>query len=98
MALEAVGDVALGVDQQVARQADNTLIRAATGRFGQLGDGGIRDVNADDGKIAVFKLPDVRAATTTDSQGSVFVRIRTNAFQEHIRFFVWISEQFILLR
>ena len=97
MALEAVGDVALGVHQEIARQTDNPFIRATTGRRRQLGEGGIRDIDADDGIITVFKLPNVRATPATDSQGSIFVRIRTDAFKEHSRF-VLISVQFVLLR
>jgi hypothetical protein len=97
MALEAVRDVAFGVHQKIAWQADNPLIRAATGRGRQLWGGSIRDVDADNGKITAFKLPNVRATPATDSMGSVFVRVRTNAFKKHNRF-VLISEQFILLR
>jgi len=85
MALEAVGDVPFGVYQKIARQTDNPFIRAATGRSRQLGGGGIRDVDADHRKIAVFKLPNVRATPATDSVGSVFVRVRADAFKEHIR-------------
>ena len=97
MALEAVRNVPLGVHQEIARQTDNPFIRPTAGRWRQFGNGSIRDVNADDGKITVFKLPDVRAAPAADSQRSVFVRVRTDAFKEHNRF-VLISEQFILLR
>ena len=85
MVLEAVGNVALGSHQKTAWQADNPFIRATTGGRRQLGDGCIRDVNADDRKIAVFKLPDVRATPAADSVGAIFVRIRTDAFQKHIR-------------
>jgi hypothetical protein len=88
MALEAVWNVPLGVHQKIAWQTDDSLIRAASGRWRQFGDGDIRDVNADDGKITIFELPNVRAAPAADSQGSIFVRIRTDAFQKHIRIVV----------
>ena len=83
MALEAVGDVALGVHQKIAWQTDNAFIRPATGRWRQFGGGCIRDINADHGKIPVFKLPNVWAAPAADSVGSIFVRVRTDALCEH---------------
>ena len=86
MALEAVGNIAFGVHQKIAWQTDNPFIRATTGRWRQLGGSGLRDINADHSKIAVFELPDVRATPATDSVGSVFMRVRTDAFKEHIRF------------
>jgi len=91
MALEAVGNVALGVHQEIAWQTDNPFIRATTGRSRQLGSGGIRDVDADHGKIAIFKLPNVWATPAADSVGSIFMRVRTDAFKKHNRF-VLISE------
>jgi hypothetical protein len=88
MALEAVWDVALGVHQEIAWQTDNPFIRPTTGRWRQLGGGSIRDVDADHGKITIFKLPNVRATPAADSVCSVCVRVRTDAFQKHTRFVV----------
>src|SRR6267142_6274325 len=59
--LEAVGNVTLGIYQQIAWQPDNPFIRPTTGRWRQFERGGIGDVNADDSKITVIKLPNVRA-------------------------------------
>lgn len=80
--LEAVGNVALGVDQQIARQTDNPLIRPATGRGRQFWAGRIRDVDADDGEIAVIKLPDVRATLAGGGLGSVLVGVGAEALDE----------------
>ena len=82
MALEAVGNAALGVDQQIARQTDNAFIRSTTGRGWQFLDGSIGNVNADDGEISVVEFPNVRATPATDSLGAVLVRVRADAFDE----------------
>ena len=82
MALEAVGNVAFGVHEQVARQTDDPFIRSTTGRGRQFGDGSIRDVDADDGEIAVVEFPNVRATPAADSLGSILVRVRADALDE----------------
>lgn len=82
MALEAVGDVALGVHQQIAWQTDDSFIRAAAGGWWQFGGGSIRDVNSDDGKVAVVEFPDVRATATTDGLCFIIMRVGTDAFDE----------------
>ena len=78
--LEAVGDVALGVDQQIARQADNSFVRTTAGGWRQLGDGGIGDVNTDDGEVATFNFPNVGTATAGGGFCSIGVRVRADAF------------------
>jgi hypothetical protein len=83
MVLEAIRNVALGIHQQIARQTDNPLIRPATGRGRQFVGGGISDVNADHGEIAVVELPDVRATLAGGGLRSVFVRVGANAFFKH---------------
>ena len=82
MALEAVGNVALGVHQKIAWQTDNPFIRATTGRWRQFGDSSIRYINADDGEIAIVELPNIRATLATDAFSSIGVRIGTDAFDE----------------
>jgi hypothetical protein len=47
-----------------------------------LANGGIRDVDADDGKITVFEFPDVGTTPAGGGLGSVGVRVRTDAFDE----------------
>ena len=84
--LEGVGDVAFGVYQQVARQPDDSFIRAATRRGRQLGDGGSRDVDANHGEVAIFKFPNVRAAIAGGRFRTTGVRIRAKSVEEHIRF------------
>ncbi len=78
--LEAVGDVALGVHQQIARQADNALIGTTAGGWRQLGDSGIGDVNADDGEVAAFNFPDIGTAPAGGSLRSILVRVRADTF------------------
>jgi len=80
--LNPVGNVSLGVHQEIPWQTDNPLIRSATGGGWQLRGGGIRDVNADHGEIAVCELPDVRATATGCRFGSVCVRVRADAFKK----------------
>src|SRR6185312_1458357 len=81
--LNTVGNVPLGVDQQVARQADDPLIRPATSRGRQVRFGVSGDVDADDGEVAIFQFPNVGAAITGDALRAVGVRVRANAFREH---------------
>ena len=80
--LNPVGNVLLGVHQKTARQTDNPLIRPATGGGWQFRGGGIRDVNADHGEIAVGELPDVRATATADRLCSILMRVRADAFKK----------------
>ena len=82
MALEAVGDVPLGVHQKIARQTDNPLIRATTGRWRQLGDGGSGYIDANDSEITVIKLPNVRAIPAGGGLRSVLVRVGADAFDK----------------
>ena len=81
--LEAVGDVAFGVHQQLARQTDNALIRTTASRWRQLGDGSFGDVNADDGEVAIVELPNVGAPTAGGGLRSIGVRVRADAFCEN---------------
>ena len=80
--LEAVGDVALGVDQQVAREPDNPLIRATAGRWRQLWCCGSGDVYADDGKVAIVEFPNVRATPAGGGLRSVLMRVWADAFDK----------------
>ena len=80
--LEAVRDVAFGVDQKVARQTDDALIRATTGRRWQFGGGRICDVDADHGEVATFKFPNIRATPAGGGLGAIGVRVRTDAFDK----------------
>ena len=80
--LEAVGDVVLGVDQQIAREPDNTLIRATTGCWRQLGCCGGGDVYADDGVVAIVEFPNVRATAAGGGLRSVLMRVWADAFDK----------------
>ena len=83
MTLEAVGDVAFGVYQQIAWQPDNPFIRPATGCGRQFGGGHIGNINTDDGEVATFNFPDVRAAPAGGGLRSVGVRVGADAFDEN---------------
>ena len=58
--LAAVRNVPFGVQQHLAREADNALVRRTTCCWRQVGRGGSRDVQADHGEIAIIKFPNVR--------------------------------------
>ena len=88
MALEAVGDVPLGVYQQIARQTDNPLIRPTAGRERQFGGCDSRYVNANHCKITILKLPNVRATLAGGGFCSILVRVGSDAFQKHNRILV----------
>ena len=79
MALETVGDIALGVHQEIAWQTNNALIRATTGRRWQFGNGSIRDVDTNHSKVTIVKLPDVRTSLTGCGLRAVLVRVRADA-------------------
>ena len=76
----AVGNVPLGIHQKFARQADYPLVRAAASRGRQFGSSGGRNVGADHGKVAVGKLPDVRA---TGCLVTVSVRSSPDSTEKH---------------
>ena len=76
--LNPVGDVPLGVHQQITRQADNPLIWSTTSRRWQFGSGNIGDVDTNDSKITAFKFPNVRASATADTLSAIGVRVLTN--------------------
>ena len=91
--LEPVGDIAFGINQQLAWQANNALIRPATGRRGQQRHTTFRDVDANHGKVAIFELPNVRAALTGSSLRTVGVRVWTNAlFESHTPLYLTIAK------
>ena len=71
-----------GVHKQIARQTDNPFVWPTTSRGRKLGCGGIRDVYADHGEIAVCELPDVRATATADGLCSILVRVGADAFKK----------------
>src|SRR6267378_8477941 len=77
----AVRNVALGVDQEIARQADNPLIRATASRRRQL-PRRIRHVDADHGEVAIVELPNVRATPAGGGFRSAGVRVGAEAFDE----------------
>jgi DNA-binding XRE family transcriptional regulator len=81
MALETVGDAGLGEHERCARNSHHALIRAAPGGRRQL-PGGIGNVGANDGEVAVVEFPNIRTTATADALGSVGVRVRPDAFDE----------------
>jgi DNA-binding XRE family transcriptional regulator len=77
--LETVGDIALGVYEQIAWQAHDSFIGSTACSGREFRRSAIRDINPDYGKIAIGKFPNVRAALASGSLRAVFVRIGTNA-------------------
>ena len=72
------GNVALGVDQHAARQTDNPLILPATGGWRQFAFSLISHVYADDGEVAVFEFPNVRASFAARAFRAVSVRVKAD--------------------
>ena len=54
-----------------------------TRRWRQFWAGGIRDVNADDGKIAGFEFENVRATPASYRPGTIGVRVRPDSAEKH---------------
>lgn len=80
--LGMIGDVVLSENERLAGDADNALVRAATGRWRQHSRR-IGDVRADHGKVAISQLPDVRATVAADSLCPVLVRVRAEPTKKH---------------
>ena len=59
----------------MARDENNTLVRTATGRWGQFRYRCFRDVDADDCEVAGLKLEDVRAVVEGDRLPAIRVRV-----------------------
>jgi hypothetical protein len=67
--LNQVGYVGFGQNERLTRDANDTFVGAATGRWRQH-PRCVGDVRADHGEIAVFKFPNVR---TTDGAEAAWV-------------------------
>ena len=74
-ALDFTWNIRLGVDEEIARNADNALVGAATGRRRQFRSGGIGYVYADHGEITVRQFPNVGAAVKGNGEPAACVRI-----------------------
>lgn len=77
-ALDFVGNVRPGVHKEIARYADNALVRPATGRGRQFWLGGVRNVYTDHGKVAICQFPDIRAVAKGNRLPAVSVRVGTD--------------------
>ena len=84
-ALEVVGNVDLGFDEQIARQPDNAFIRATTGRGRQFGRCGRCDVDPDHREVTIFEFPNIRAPATGNGAGTVLVGVWTDSAEEFYR-------------
>jgi hypothetical protein len=78
-----IWNVPLGIHQKIARDENNPLIGPATGSLGQLGLGGIRDINANNGKIAASEFKNIRATAATDRLRPVGVRVGAKPAKKH---------------
>src|SRR5439155_10715180 len=74
-----IRDVRLGVDQEIARDEDNSLIRSATGRGRQVRFSGVGDVYANNREIAGFEFKDVGTVAERDGLRAVRVRVRAES-------------------
>lgn len=83
-ASDRIGDIPLGLDEQMARDQDDAFVRPATGRGRELFDP-VCDMDADDGEIARFQFPKVRAIHERDGLCAVGMRIRAEPATEHGR-------------
>ena len=83
MALEPVGNIAFGENEDVARNSHHAFIWAATGGrrqfFRQVGD-----VNTDHGEVATGQFPNIRATPATNGLSAISVRVCSDASDENI--------------
>lgn len=79
---DSAWNVCLGLHEETTGNPNDSFIRATTSGWGKTGQGTGCHVDADNGEIAVFEFPDVRAIKESGGLGSVCVRIRTNAPKE----------------
>jgi hypothetical protein len=85
--LDVVGNLRLGVHQEVSGNADDSFIRATTRSGGKRTDGACGHVDADHGKVAVGEFPDVGALFEGDSLGATGVRVGADAAEKaQVRF------------
>jgi hypothetical protein len=82
---QTIRNVPLGVHQKIARQADDPFIPSAAGSWRQFRSRSIGDVYADNGEVAVLEFPNIRTSISTDAFCAVGVRVRADAFCEHVR-------------
>jgi hypothetical protein len=81
--LALVGNVRLGVDKEISRDANDPFVRSAPSSRGQFRSGSVRDVYADHGEIAIIEFPNVRAPATADGLCSVGVWVGAKPVQKH---------------
>ena len=79
--LHCVRNVPLGIDEQIARDEHDALVRAAACCRRQL-PGGFVNIDADDGEIAGGEFPNVRAVLQGDGLCAVGVRIGADSAAE----------------
>ena len=76
------GEVVLGGNHDIARNADDSFIRTTTRSCGQSVAASSGDVDADDGNVAIREFPEIWAAVESDGLAVVGMRIRTEAAME----------------
>ena len=78
----AVGNVPFGVHQNMARKSDDAFTRPATRRWRQSWLGGVCNVLADDGEVAIVEFPNVRATVATRAEGITSARVGAKSSSE----------------
>ena len=82
VASDPCGDVGLGIHEDATRHTDDAFVRAAPGGGRQERLGRIGHVDADDGKIAILQLPNIRAIFQRGCPLAVGMRIRADSAEE----------------
>ena len=82
--LNVIRDIRFGVHQEVSGNSDDAFVGTATCCRRQLGRGGVRDVNANDGKVTGFQFKHVGTMTERNRLRAVRVRVRPKPPEEHM--------------
>ena len=82
-ALDPIRNIRLCFHKEIARDTDNPFIGTAPGRRRQFCFGGIRDVYADHGEIAVCQFPDVGTIVERNRLSAVCVRVGADSAEKH---------------
>ncbi len=79
----SVGDIAFGEHQGLPGDPHHPLVGSATNRRWELPSRLFRDVDADDGEVAVIEFKEVRTARQGDGALSIQVGIGAKASGKH---------------
>lgn len=83
MLLHRIRNIPLRVDENAARDPDNSLVGTAAGTRGQARPAVRRHVDTDDGEITVLKFKDVRAVLKCRGGCAIGVRVGSESAKKH---------------